>query len=137
MRMLWPISVAVGTAVLIATQNGFWGLAAGFVTFLLVRWLRPPASRGPLDVEMSPPRRTAERATPIEVVCKMVTPMRQEWVSLKTGRLYDVLSADGLADARPGDRGKVILTGSTWRIAPLDPGEAPSSDADTPFEHLN
>ena len=134
MKMFWLISVAVGTAALITAQNGFWGLTAGLAAFLLIRWLRPPVSKDPLDVEMSPPRRTAERATPIEVVCKMVTPMRQEWVSLKTGRLYDVLSADGLADARPGDRGKVILTGSTWRIAPLAPGEAPSSDADTPFE---
>ena len=137
MGILWPISVAVGTLVLVATQNGFWGLTAGLVTFLLIRWLRPPASRDPLDVETPPPRRPAERVTPIEVVCKMVTPMRQEWVSLKTGRLYDVLSADGLVNARPGDRGKVILTGTTWRIAPSDPGEATSSDADTPSERLS
>lgn len=134
---IWFLSIVVGVVTLIATQNGFWGLTVGLAAFLLIRWLRPPVSKNPLDFEVSLSRQPAERATPIEVVCKTVTPMRQEWVSLKTGRLYDVLSADGLADAHPGDKGRVILTGSAWRIAPLDSSEAPSSDADTPSEHLN
>ncbi len=50
------------------------------------------------------------------VICKQVTPERQEWVSSKTGRLYDVLSHHGPAAARPGDRGYVYMTGTGWRI---------------------
>ncbi len=57
------------------------------------------------------------------VICKQVTPERQEWVSSKTGRLYDVLSHHGPAEARPGDRGYVHMTGTGWRIVAT---EAPS-----------
>ncbi len=112
-RLAWAVSIGVAT--LIGTQSIFWGLLAGLALFVLVRWWQPRAFAVPPDVSASGPRPT-ERATSIEVVCKTVTPVRQEWVSLKTGRLYDVLSANGLAGARPGDRGRVTLTGATWRI---------------------
>ena len=115
----WLAGLGVGVAVLIAAQSVPWGLAAGLAAFFLVRWRHPRPSALPADIETSHPQR--ERATSIEVVCKTVTPARQEWVSLKTGRLFDVLSANGPPGARPGDKGRVTLTGTTWRIDPLTP----------------
>ncbi len=113
----WLIALGVGVAVLIMAQSALGGLAAGLATFFLIRALRPAPLRQPaMPTPSRPPR--PERATPIEVVCKTVTPQRQEWVSVKTGRLYDVLSANGLAGARPGDRGRVTLSGTTWKIDP-------------------
>ncbi len=116
---VWLVGIGVGVAVLVGTQDALWGLSAGLAAFLLVRWAQPQPPALPLEPDAPKPRPT-ERATPIEVVCKTVTPARQEWVSLKTGRLYDVLSANGLAGARPGDKGRVTLTGRGWRIDPPD-----------------
>lgn len=76
------------------------------------------------------PRDAASSATGTAVVCKQVTPERQEWVSSRTGRLYDVLSANGVPGAQPGDRGRVRLASTGWRIVP-EPGppqKAPSPD---------
>ena len=114
----WMVALGVGVAVLIGTQSALGGLIAGIVTFFLIRALQPAPPRQPAIPTTSRPLRT-ERATPIEVVCTTVTPERQEWVSVKTGRLYDVLSANGLAGARPGDRGRVTLRGTSWKIDPL------------------
>ena len=114
----WLVGAGVCAAVWAGTQSALWGLGAGLAAFFLVRWLRPGPLRGPAPgpPPTRPPR--TERATSIEVVCKTVTPARQEWVSVKTGRLYDVLSENGVAGARPGDRGRVTLTGAGWRIDP-------------------
>ena len=111
--------LAVALAALVALLTGrLWaGLLAGGALWLGLRYVKfdgrpepfPPAMRG----SPSPPKTTA---TPIEVVCKTVTPLRQEWASVRTGRLYDVLSANGLPDAAPGDRGYVTLTPTGWRI---------------------
>ena len=118
----WVVSTGVGIVLLALTQSAPWGLAAGVATFFLVRWLQPAPFTTPPKPKRAPrksayrPKARGERETPIEVVCKVVTPARQEWVSLKTGRLYDVLSVNGLANAQPGDRGRVVLTGTHWRI---------------------
>ena len=53
----------------------------------------------------------------IEVVCKQVTAERQEWVSVRTGRLYDVLAPNGPVDAQPGDHAYVVPTPTGYRIA--------------------
>lgn len=55
-----------------------------------------------------------------EVKCVTVTQQRQEWRSIKTGRRYDVLSANGVAGAKKGDRGLVIKMGSGWRVIAED-----------------
>ena len=117
MNLAWLLSVSVGGAVLVGTQDALWGILAGVTTFFLVRWVQPRAPALPPRIDPPKPRPT-ERTTSTIVVCKTVTPARQEWVSLKTGRLYDVLSENGLAGARPGDRGRVTLVGTTWRIDP-------------------
>ena len=103
-RLAWLAGVGVGATVSVGTQNALWGLAVGLTAFFLVRWLQPRASL-PLELDALEPRLT-ERETSIEVVCKTVTPARQEWVSLRTGRLYDVLSADGLAGRASGRQGQ-------------------------------
>ena len=125
----WLAGLGVGVALLISTQSALWGLAAGLATFFLVRWLRPQPSASPPHID-TPQRPRTERATSIEVVCKTVTPARQEWVSLKTGRLFDVLSANGPPGARPGDKCRVTLTGTTWRIDPPAPRQASGEEVD-------
>lgn len=55
----------------------------------------------------------------VEVVCKQVTAERQEWVSVRTGRLYDVLAPNGPADAKPGDRAYVVTTPSGYRVSEI------------------
>ena len=122
MNLAWLLSAGVGGAVLLSTQDALWGILAGVATFFLVRWAQPRAPARPPRIDPPQPR-PAERTTSTIVVCKTVTPARQEWVSLKTGRLYDVLSGNGLAGARPGDRGRVTLVGTTWRIDPLIPDD--------------
>ena len=53
----------------------------------------------------------------VEVVCKQVTAERQEWVSVRTGRLYDVLAPNGPVDAKPGDRAYVVTTSSGYLVS--------------------
>ena len=64
---------------------------------------------------------TATSRTPreggVEVVCKQVTAERQEWVSVRTGRLYDVLAPNGPADAEPGDRAYVVTTPTGYSVS--------------------
>lgn len=53
------------------------------------------------------------------VVCKQVNSERQEWTSLKTGRIFEVLSQNGPLGAQPGDQGEVFISGAGYRIRPL------------------
>jgi len=110
------IALAAGAATYLLTEQLVVGvLAAALGFWLLPRGDRRVGSRdGPPEFTPQPPRTDA--AGGIEVVCKQVTPLRQEWVSVRTGRLYDVLSRDGPADAKPGDHGRVVVTGSGYRI---------------------
>ena len=66
---------------------------------------------------LDPPKRDVRREG-IPVVCKQVTLERQEWVSVKTGRLFDVLSPDGPLDAEPGDPGEVFVQGTRYLVKP-------------------
>ncbi len=52
----------------------------------------------------------------MQVVCKRVTAERQEWVSLKTGRLFEVLTPNGPPGAKPGDPGEVVSSSDGYRI---------------------
>lgn len=110
------IALAAGAAAYLFTEQ----IVVGILVAALAFWLLPQLGKrraGFHDPPPSPqpPRRT-EVTDGIEVVCKQVTPLRQEWVSVKTGRLYDVLSRDGPPDAKPGDRGRVVVAGSGYRI---------------------
>ena len=95
-------------------------VVVGILVSALGFWLLPQLSRRrPAIPEAAPSPPSPPRSGPadgIAVVCKQVTPLRQEWVSVKTGRLYDVLSHDGVEDARPGDHGQVVVEGSGYRI---------------------
>jgi len=109
----WLLGAALGVAVFVLTENLWAAVLVGGVVALLSQGRRALPAPSPF------PTRTeheTERTTSIEVVCKAVTPERQEWVSSKTGRLYDVLSRHGPPDAQPGDKGVVVLTPSGWRI---------------------
>lgn len=99
------------------------GLGVGAFGWWLVR--RPGTARDHPQAPSPPPRAGQRRVheTGIRVVCKQVTPMRQEWVSVKTGRLYDVLIRAGLPDAHPGDLGRIVIDRSGYRVEPLDPDE--------------
>lgn len=112
-----------------------WALFAGGAAYLLTRepvvgllvaagvWLfARPRRAGPDGGWGQPPRTPPVRLGArhdggIEVVCKQVTAERQEWVSVRTGRLYDVLAPNGPADAKPGDHAFVVPTPSGYRIA--------------------
>lgn len=114
------VALVLGIAAYLVTDQ----LVLGAVVAALGFWLLPRLSRYPnrrspsyADTPPSPP--LSPRSEPvggIEVVCKQVTPLRQEWVSVKTGRLYDVLSRSGVQDARPGDHGQAVVEGSGYRI---------------------
>ena len=114
------VAVALAGLVVLLTGRLAVGLLVGAALWVGLRYAWPGA--GVEDDFPAPDIRgggSSPRATPtpIEVVCKTVTPMRQEWTSAKTGRLYDVLSVNGLPNAAPGDRGYVTLTPTGWRIA--------------------
>jgi hypothetical protein len=116
-------ALALGAAGYLLTEQVVVGVLVAAVSF----WLLGPerSRRAPRDIEplyrAPPPRRAAARPDlgGVEVVCKQVTPLRQEWVSVKTGRLYDVLSQNGPHHAQPGDRGRVIVESAGYRIEPL------------------
>jgi len=111
------VTLAAGAATYLLTEQ----IVVGVLVAALGFWLLPrgdrrthPHDRLPEPTPQSPSR--PDTGGGIEVVCKQVTPFRQEWVSVRTGRLYDVLSQDGPPDAQPGDRGRVVVTGSGYRI---------------------
>ena len=51
-----------------------------------------------------------------EVICLTVTPQRQEWRSVKTGRRFDVLTNRGVTGAEPGDRAEVVLVEGSYLV---------------------
>ncbi len=114
-RML--VALVLGVAAYLVTDQLVLGAAVAALGFWLLPRLSRRRSPSYTDTPPSPPpppRR--EPAYGIEVICKQVTPLRQEWVSVKTGRLYDVLSRSGVQDARPGDHGQAVVEGSGYRI---------------------
>lgn len=119
-RML--VALVLGVVAYLATDQLVVGAAVAALGFWLLPRLSRRRSPSYADTPPSPPPRS-EPADGIEVVCKQVTPLRQEWVSVKTGRLYDVLSRSGVQDARPGDHGQAVVEGSGYRIR-----QSPKSD---------
>ncbi len=111
------IALGLGVVALLLSQQVVVGLLVAAAAFWLGRRLARPTFRGEDCVDATP-RTQPDSASGIEVVCKQVTPLRQEWVSLKTGRLFDVLSQNGPPGAQPGDHGWVIVKGSSYRIRP-------------------
>lgn len=126
-------ALALGAAGYLLTEQVVVGIAVAAVGFWLLgpgrsrraHGYRTPGYKTHSDKELPhsalPARRAATRPDSsggVEVVCKQVTPLRQEWVSLKTGRLYDVLSRNGPRHAQPGDRGQVIVESAGYRIEP-------------------
>ncbi len=113
------IAFALGVAAYLVTGQVVAGILASALGF----WLSPQLGRHrPATPEPAPASRPRSRPTDgrpadgIAVVCKQVTPLRQEWVSVRTGRLYDVLSRSGVQDAQPGDYGQAVVEGSGYRI---------------------
>lgn len=110
------VALALGIATYFITEQ----IVVGIVVAALGFWLAPQLGRRrgsyeqPTPPPPLPPRNA--HADGVEVVCKQVTPLRQEWTSVRTGRLYDVLSGSGLPDARPGDHGQAVVEGSGYRI---------------------
>ena len=115
-----PALVAVALAALVGFLTGRLaaGLLVGAALWVGLRVVWPGAVKDDFPAPDIRGRRSSPSSipTPIEVVCKTVTPLRQEWASAKTGRLYDVLNVNGLPNAAPGDRGFVTLTPTGWRI---------------------
>jgi hypothetical protein len=108
-------ALALGAVGYLLTEQVVVGIAVAAVGFWLLG--RSRAHRHDPLLDALPP--VATHPDPdggVEVVCKQVTPLRQEWASLKTGRLYDVLSQNGPRHAQPGDRGRVIVGPTGYRI---------------------
>lgn len=126
--MRWIFVVLIGVAAYLVTREVIVGVLAAAVGFWLLRSLRPAPTPTRYGAEHRPTAsgsfgRGARADEGIAVVCKQVTPERQEWASVKTGRLFDVLSPDGPPDAQPGDPGEVIVQGTRYLVrTPLDPG---------------
>lgn len=110
------VALVLGAATYMFTGQPVAGLLVAAAVF----WLGPQTlgRRTSTRVHYTSPRAQPENAPGTQVVCKRVTPLRQEWASLKTGRLYDVLSQNGPPGAVPGDRGQVVMSGSGYRIRP-------------------
>ena len=117
-------ALAGGGAAYLLTDQLVVGLIVGAFGVWLLRNLSGTRVRpAPCASVPPPPGPRRPRATGVHVVCKQVTPQRQEWVSLQTGRLYDVLSGAGLPNAQPGDLGRAIVDGSGYQIKPLEADE--------------
>ena len=116
------IALVSGVAAYLLTKEIIVGLLVGAVGFWLFWQMRrrTPSYRpteyrtkyGAPTRNLDLPRHELKDGEGIAVVCKQVTPQRQEWVSVKTGRLFDVLSPDGPPDAKPGDPGEVFVYGT-------------------------
>lgn len=110
-------ALLAGTAAYLLIRQPVVGVLAAAVGYWFF-WRRgrgpgsPSAYDGPVPARPSPTRQDGG----IEVVCKQVTAERQEWVSVKTGRLYDVLTPNGLPDAKPGDFARGVTTSTGYKI---------------------
>lgn len=111
------VALGLGVVASLLSQQVVVGLLVAATAFWLGRRLTRPTFRGE-DRVYTTPRTQPDSLSGIEVICKQVTPLRQEWVSLKTGRLYDVLNQNGPPGAQPGDHGWVVVKGSGYRITP-------------------
>lgn len=120
---LWPlVALGAGALAYLLTREVIVGvLVAGAALWLLRRRARaaPPDYPRPEPGNTRRALNLQERPTGTVVVCKQVTPLRQEWTSVKTGRLFDVLSQNGPPGAKPGDRGEVVSSSSGYRIRRL------------------
>lgn len=110
------VALALGLAAYLVTEQPVVGVVVAAVSFWLLPRLQRRRPHGYKPRLPPPPPPRHKPADGIEVVCKQVTPLRQEWVSVKTGRLYDVLSRSGLQGAQPGDHGQAVMEGSGYRI---------------------
>lgn len=112
------IALSLGTLAYLLTREVVVGLlvaAAGF--WFLQQRDRQRSDEEDLTSAMDTRRpRYSKHERGIPVVCKQVTPERQEWVSVKTGRLFDVLSPDGPPSAKPGDPGEVFVSGARYTV---------------------
>lgn len=108
------VALLAGGAAYLLTREPFVGplVAAGVWFFWQAGRPAPDAPPGPEPARTGRPRGGGG----VEVVCKQVTAERQEWVSARTGRLYDVLAANGPIDPKPGDRAYAVPTPSGYRI---------------------
>ncbi len=115
------LALLAGGAAYLLTREPLVGLLAAAGAWLLWRPKRTATEEdfGPVTAAIS--RTPREGGT--EVVCKQVTAERQEWASVRTGRLYDVLSANGPVGAKPGDRAYVVTTPTGYSVR-----SAPSSE---------
>lgn len=109
------IALLAGGAAYLLTREPLVGLLVTAGGWFLRRPRRTRTDGGFGPVTAARPQTPREGG--VEVVCKQVTAERQEWVSVRTGRLYDVLSASGPPGARPGDHGYVVPTPSGYRIS--------------------
>lgn len=99
-------------------------LAALLIWFF---WPKPKRRLEPPAVKPVPKQRPkTRRLTSIKVVCVKATPLRQEWKSLRTGRLFDVVARAGVPDAEVGDEGFIAMTDEGWRIVE-EPGRFSST----------
>ena len=115
------IALVLGVAAYWLTREIIVGvLVAGASLWLLRGSLqqtdRRRTERRAAQPNLDPLKRNVRRGEGIAVVCKQVTLERQEWVSVKTGRLFDVLGPDGPPDAKPGDSGEVFVQGTRYLI---------------------
>ena len=118
MRAEWTPLVALGLGALayLFTREVVVGVLIAAASFWLLR--RGHFSRNIEKPPLPPAALQPERATGMRVICKRVTAQRQEWVSVKTGRIFEVLTKNGPPGARPGDPGEVVSSSMGYRIVP-------------------
>ncbi len=124
------IALALGVAAFLLTREVVVGLLVAAAGWWFFRELRGQRTGHSVKTSYPNPPESPRRHTPrdgagIAVVCKQVTAERQEWVSVKTGRLFDVLSPDGPSGAKPGDPGEVFVSGTRYIIR-VPVGKVPS-----------
>ena len=113
------IALVLGVVACWLTREIVVGVLVTGASFWLLRGAsRPSGQRRTEDraLRPNPAGRDVRRGEGIAVVCKQVTLERQEWVSVKTGRLFDVLGPDGPPDAKPGDSGEVFVQGTRYLV---------------------
>lgn len=108
------IALGLGLLAYMLTREAVVGLLVTAASFWLLLRKRAPRIVPQPPLTASQP----ERATGMQVVCKRVTAERQEWVSVKTGRIFEVLAKNGPPDAKPGDLGEVVSSPAGYRIVP-------------------
>ncbi len=108
------VALGLGVVGYLLTRQLVAGVLVAAAAFWFLRTRGAPPRRYSPPLPEALPRR--ERATGMSVVCKRVTPERQEWVSSRTGRIFEVLSQNGPPAAKPGDPGEVIVSAAGYSI---------------------